>query len=82
MVRGVEPRVDRFGHAEGTGRGGCLACLRRCLPGYDKALRIGAIVAAQRCMAVLGGLRWRVVWVAYNWPESAFSYWPPAGGVA
>ena len=82
VVRGGEPWVDRFGQAEAFGRGGCLACLRRCLPGYDEALRIGAIVAAQRCMAVLGGLRWRVVWVSYIWQESPFSYWPPAGAVA
>ena len=32
VIRGEETRVDRFGHAEATGRGGCLACLRRCLP--------------------------------------------------
>ena len=26
VVRGGETRVDRFGQAEATGRGGCLAC--------------------------------------------------------
>ena len=55
VVRCGEPWVDRLGQAEAPGRGGCLACLRRCLPGYDGALRIGAIVAAQRCWLFLVG---------------------------
>ena len=32
VVRGGETRVDPFGRAEATGRYGCLACVRRCLP--------------------------------------------------
>ena len=64
VVLGGELRVDRFGQAEATGRGDCLACLRRCLPGCvlrEERWRMAWVRTIGRCLsfswrATVGGV--------------------------